>query len=171
MRLANKNAIVTGAAKGMGSAITTTLAREGANVFLTARDVEALTPVARRVVDLGGKAFVHACDVTIEGEGDGGEGAGGVRPTDRHSCQCRRRDRADRNAVAEHRGGGFRPHDTCQSPRNVSVYQARSSDDDRASQREDREHRWHLGAARLSDADGLQRFQMGRARHNAHRRP
>jgi NAD(P)-dependent dehydrogenase (short-subunit alcohol dehydrogenase family) len=29
MRLANKNAIITGAAKGMGSAITTTLAGRG----------------------------------------------------------------------------------------------------------------------------------------------
>jgi NAD(P)-dependent dehydrogenase (short-subunit alcohol dehydrogenase family) len=68
MRLANKNAIVTGAAKGMGSAITTTLAREGANVFLTARDVEALKPVAQKVVELGRKAFVHACDVGVEAE-------------------------------------------------------------------------------------------------------
>ncbi len=31
MRLENKNAIVTGAAKGMGAAITLTLAREGAD--------------------------------------------------------------------------------------------------------------------------------------------
>jgi len=37
MKLENKNAIVTGAAKGMGSAITLTLAREGADVLLTAR--------------------------------------------------------------------------------------------------------------------------------------
>ena len=36
MRLENKNAIVTGAAKGMGAAITLTLAREGADVLLTA---------------------------------------------------------------------------------------------------------------------------------------
>lgn len=66
MRLANKNAIVTGAAKGMGSAITTILAREGANVFLTARDVDALNPVAQQVIDLGRQAFVAPCDVTDE---------------------------------------------------------------------------------------------------------
>lgn len=66
MRLANKNAIVTGAAKGMGSAITATLAREGANVFLTARDVAALRQAAQQVADLGRKAFVHGCDVTDE---------------------------------------------------------------------------------------------------------
>lgn len=66
MRLVNRNAIVTGAAKGMGRAITTTLAREGANVFLTARDLDALKPVAQEVVDLGRKAFIHPCDVTDE---------------------------------------------------------------------------------------------------------
>jgi 3-oxoacyl-[acyl-carrier protein] reductase len=68
MRLANKNAIVTGAAKGMGRAITSTLAREGANVFLTARDVDALNPVAQEVVAMGRRAFVHACDVTDEAQ-------------------------------------------------------------------------------------------------------
>lgn len=66
MRVASKNAIVTGAAKGMGEAITTTLAREGANVFLTARDLNALKPVAQEVIDLGRQAFIHPCDVTDE---------------------------------------------------------------------------------------------------------
>ena len=46
MKLENKNAIVTGAAKGMGAAITLTLAREGADVVLTARDTAALDEVA-----------------------------------------------------------------------------------------------------------------------------
>jgi 3-oxoacyl-[acyl-carrier protein] reductase len=68
MRLAGKNAIVTGAAKGMGRAITTTLAREGANVFLTARDVAALKPVAEEVAELGRKAYTHSCDVTDEAQ-------------------------------------------------------------------------------------------------------
>ena len=66
MRLANKNAIVTGAAKGMGAAITTTLAREGADVLLTSRDTQALDEVARQVRALGRKAHVVACDVTDE---------------------------------------------------------------------------------------------------------
>src|SRR5262249_27212723 len=42
MKLADRNALVTGAAKGMGWEICTTLAREGANVALTARDVQPL---------------------------------------------------------------------------------------------------------------------------------
>ena len=46
MKLEGKKAIVTGAAKGMGAAITTTLAREGADLLLTARD-SLETPCSR----------------------------------------------------------------------------------------------------------------------------
>src|ERR1035437_10555888 len=63
VRLQNKHAVVTGAAKGMGSAITLTLAREGADVFLTSRDTTALEEVAAAVRKLGRKAEVCACDV------------------------------------------------------------------------------------------------------------
>jgi 3-oxoacyl-[acyl-carrier protein] reductase len=66
MKLANRKAIVTGAAKGMGAAITTTLAREGADVVLTARDTAALDEVAAEVRKLGRKAHVVACDVIEE---------------------------------------------------------------------------------------------------------
>lgn len=66
MKLANRKAIVTGAAKGMGAAITTTLAREGADVLLTARDTAALEEVAAEVQRLGRKAHVVACDVIEE---------------------------------------------------------------------------------------------------------
>jgi 3-oxoacyl-[acyl-carrier protein] reductase len=64
MKLANNNAIVTGAAKGMGAAITLTLAREGADLVLTARDTAALEDVAVEVRGLGRRAQVLACDVT-----------------------------------------------------------------------------------------------------------
>jgi NAD(P)-dependent dehydrogenase (short-subunit alcohol dehydrogenase family) len=66
VRLQNKHAVVTGAAKGMGSAITLTLAREGADVFLTSRDTAALEEVAAAVRKLGRKAEVCACDVVEE---------------------------------------------------------------------------------------------------------
>lgn len=66
MKLENKNAIVTGAAKGMGAAITLTLAREGADVVLAARDVSALDTVAEDVRKLGRHAEVVAVDVTDE---------------------------------------------------------------------------------------------------------
>src|SRR3546814_20342704 len=66
MRLQIKTALVTGAAKGMGASITTTLAREGADVLLTARDTAALDEVASEVRKLGRKAHVVACDVIAE---------------------------------------------------------------------------------------------------------
>lgn len=66
MKLQNKNAVITGAAKGMGAAITLTLAREGADVFLTSRDTSALDEVAGEVRKLGRKAEVCACDVVDE---------------------------------------------------------------------------------------------------------
>ncbi len=66
MKLDGKKAIVTGAAKGMGAAITTTLAREGADVLLTARESDALELVAGEVRAMGCAAHVVACDVTDE---------------------------------------------------------------------------------------------------------
>ena len=66
MKVAGKNAIVTGAAKGMGEAITLTLAREGADIVLTARDTVALDVVANKVEQLGRRAKVVACDVCKE---------------------------------------------------------------------------------------------------------
>jgi 3-oxoacyl-[acyl-carrier protein] reductase len=68
MKLEGKKAIVTGAAKGMGAAITTTLAREGADLLLTARDTAALEEVAAEVRALGREAHVVACDVIEEAQ-------------------------------------------------------------------------------------------------------
>ena len=68
MRVEGKTAVVTGAVKGMGSAITLTLAREGADILLTARDVDALEPVAAEVRQLGRRAEVIGCDVTDEAQ-------------------------------------------------------------------------------------------------------
>ena len=68
MKLDGRKAIVTGAAKGMGAAITTTLAREGADVVLTARDTAALEEVAIQVRALGRAAHVVDCDVTDEAQ-------------------------------------------------------------------------------------------------------
>ena len=68
MKLDGKKAIVTGAAKGIGAAITTTLAREGADVLLTARETGPLDRVAEEVRTMGRAALVVACDVTDEAE-------------------------------------------------------------------------------------------------------
>lgn len=66
MWLEGKVALVTGAAKGMGAAITKTLAREGADVMLAARDKPPLEEVAKDVRSLGRKAEIALCDVTNE---------------------------------------------------------------------------------------------------------
>ena len=68
MKLDGRKAIVTGAAKGMGAAITTTLAREGADIVLTARESDALEQVAGEVRAMGRMARVVTCDVTDEGQ-------------------------------------------------------------------------------------------------------
>lgn len=67
MKLADRIAIVTGAAKGMGWEICLTLAREGARLALAARDVPPLEKLAREVEALGRRALVVPTDVTDEG--------------------------------------------------------------------------------------------------------
>jgi NAD(P)-dependent dehydrogenase (short-subunit alcohol dehydrogenase family) len=64
MRLKNKIAIITGAAKGMGSAITRTLGREGADMMLAARDIEPLEEVAAEVRAMGRRVETISADVT-----------------------------------------------------------------------------------------------------------
>ena len=64
MRLENKIAIITGAAKGMGSTITRTLGREGANMMLAARDIKPLEEVAGEVRAMGRRVEAFSADVT-----------------------------------------------------------------------------------------------------------
>ena len=69
--LEGKVAIVTGPAKGMGAAITLALAREGVDLALAGRDMEAISPVAKQVRSLGRKAIEVRCDVTDAAQVDG----------------------------------------------------------------------------------------------------
>jgi NAD(P)-dependent dehydrogenase (short-subunit alcohol dehydrogenase family) len=59
--LEGKIALVTGASRGIGEAIATTLAEYGAHVILASRKLEALENVAEKIGEAGGKATPIAC--------------------------------------------------------------------------------------------------------------
>ena len=65
-QLVEKVAIVTGASRGIGRAISTALAKEGATVVLAARSIEKLKETADMVTKAGGKAEIVAAELTKE---------------------------------------------------------------------------------------------------------
>ncbi len=68
MRLAGQTAIVTGAAKGMGRAISLRLAGEGADLVLVAREIASLEAVAAEARALGRRTLVASVDVRDEAQ-------------------------------------------------------------------------------------------------------
>jgi NAD(P)-dependent dehydrogenase (short-subunit alcohol dehydrogenase family) len=64
--LASKVAIVTGASRGIGRAISVALAKEAATVILAARSVEKLQETAEKVSQAGGKAEIVVTELTEE---------------------------------------------------------------------------------------------------------
>jgi 3-oxoacyl-[acyl-carrier protein] reductase len=62
--IAGQVAVVTGAGRGIGAAISTMLAGMGATVVLCGRTEKALQEVASAIVKTGGRADVAVCDVT-----------------------------------------------------------------------------------------------------------
>lgn len=62
--LSGQVAVVTGAARGIGRAISLRLAGMGAVVLLIARDHNRLTQVKAEIEQQGGQAFLLACDLT-----------------------------------------------------------------------------------------------------------
>jgi 3-oxoacyl-[acyl-carrier protein] reductase len=62
--LKNKNALITGAGKGIGKAIAIALAKEGVNVILVARTQSDLDEVANEVNTLGVKSLTLTADVS-----------------------------------------------------------------------------------------------------------
>jgi 2-keto-3-deoxy-L-fuconate dehydrogenase len=69
-RLDGRSAIVTGGASGIGFAISSTFALAGAAVHIVDLSVDDANEAAKRIVDDGGMAEGHACDVANQGEVD-----------------------------------------------------------------------------------------------------
>jgi 3-oxoacyl-[acyl-carrier protein] reductase len=65
-QLAGKVAIVTGASRGIGRAISVALAREAATVVLAARSIQQLQVTAGQVTKAGGEAHVVYVELTEE---------------------------------------------------------------------------------------------------------
>lgn len=59
-------ALVTGASRGIGRSISTALAKAGAHVIITSRNVDQLKEVEKVIQDKGGKATVLPADLSVE---------------------------------------------------------------------------------------------------------
>ena len=64
--LTGKVAVVTGSSRGIGKAIALALAKAGADVVITSRDVESLAPVRKEIQSCGRKALAVRLDVRIQ---------------------------------------------------------------------------------------------------------
>ncbi len=62
--LKDQTAVVTGASQGLGKAVATTLAANGAHVACLARNADKLADTVREIEAAGGSAEAVACDVT-----------------------------------------------------------------------------------------------------------
>jgi NAD(P)-dependent dehydrogenase (short-subunit alcohol dehydrogenase family) len=65
-KLASKVAIVTGASRGIGRAVSVALAQEAATVVLAARSIQKLQETADKVTEVGGKAEIVVNELTEE---------------------------------------------------------------------------------------------------------
>lgn len=67
-RLDNKTAIITGGGSGIGRAIATVFAQQGATAHIFDMDEQGATSVVKEITAAGGKAQFHKCDVSKQAE-------------------------------------------------------------------------------------------------------
>jgi short-subunit dehydrogenase len=68
MQLKDKVVVVTGASKGIGKATALLLAKEGANLALSARSADLLEKVSQDIKAMGRQAFTYVGDMSKEGD-------------------------------------------------------------------------------------------------------
>ena len=68
--LSNKTAAITGGASGIGLAIAQLFARQGATVHILELNEAAARLAAEALVEAGGKALAHTCNVAVQAEVD-----------------------------------------------------------------------------------------------------
>src|ERR1043165_2577982 len=66
-KLSGKVALITGASRGIGKAVARAYAREGAKVFICARNEAALGQAAEEIRAAGGDAAFAAADLARDG--------------------------------------------------------------------------------------------------------
>lgn len=66
--LQNKKAVITGGGSGIGRAIATLFAKQGAEVHIVDLTIESAQEAVADIRQLGGKVFSHACNVASQKE-------------------------------------------------------------------------------------------------------
>ncbi len=66
--LTNKTAIITGGGSGIGKAISTVFAKQGAQVYILDMDEAGGNSTAEEIIKAGNKAFFNRCDVSNQAE-------------------------------------------------------------------------------------------------------
>jgi len=64
--LKEKIAAVTGSGSGIGKAVALLFAKQGGQVHVLDMNEEACNATVKEIQQVGGKAFMHACDVTLQ---------------------------------------------------------------------------------------------------------